>query len=129
MSLNQWLGLWEAHMRIACLVVALPVLSGCATMTYTSDRSALEVSQCIADGWRRVPSSGWELPVSLTKSEDHFFVDVVLVQDFPTFIPTHSMRAKVWDSSAGSTTTYHRNLQISHKKIDRVVVECQGKED
>ncbi len=116
-------------MRIACLVVALLLLSGCPTMTYRSNRSALEVSQCIADGWRRVPGSGWELPVSLTKSDDYYSVDVVLVQDFPTFIPIHSAWAKMWDSAAGSTTKYHRNLQISHEKIDRVVVECQGKKD
>ncbi len=116
-------------MRIAFLVVAWRIPPGCATMTYTSTRSALEVSECIADGWRRVPSSGLELPVSRTRSEDHYFVDVVLVQDFPTFIPIHSAWAKVWDSASGSTTKYHRNLQLSHEKIDRVVVECQGKKD
>ena len=98
-------------------------------MTYTSNRSALEVSECIANGWRKVPSSGLELPVSLTKSEDYYLVDVVLVRDFPTFIPIHSAWAKVRDSSAGSTTQYHQNFQISHEKIDRVVVECQGEKD
>lgn len=116
-------------MRIACLLIALLIFPGCATMTYTSNRSAPEVSECIANGWRKVPSSGSEVPVSVTKSEDYYFVDVVLVRDFPTFIPIYSVWAKVWDLPAGSTTKYRRNFQIWHEKIDRVVVECQGQKD
>jgi hypothetical protein len=116
-------------MRIAWLLIILSVLSGCATMTYTSQESAQKVSDCIAKAWRKVPTSGVELPVSLTKEKSYYFVDVVLVHDFPTFMPIHSMWAKVKplsaDSSGGSTTEYHRNFQIWHKKIDSVVETCQ----
>lgn len=116
-------------MRIACLLFTLLVLPACATMTYTSSRSALDVSGCIAGGWRTVSSSGHEMPVSLSSAEDYYFVDAILVRDFPTFIPTHSMWAKVWDSPTGSVTEYRRNFQIWHGKIDRVVMECQGIKD
>jgi hypothetical protein len=115
--------------RIPCLLIILSVLSGCATITYTSQESAQEVSACIAREWGKVASSG--LPVSLTKEKDYYFVDVVLVGDFPTFMPIHSVWAKVRplsvDSSGGSTTEYRRNFQIWHKKIDSVVEICQKK--
>lgn len=115
-------------MRIACLFTILSVLSGCTTMTYTSQESAQKVSDCIAIGWRKVTSSGKELPVSLTKEKDYYFVEVVL----PTlFIPIHSIWAKVRplsaDLSDGSITEYRRNLQIRHEKIDDVVESCQKK--
>jgi len=115
--------------RLAWTVVGALLLCGCATMNYSSPRPASEVSQCIAAGWRKVPGSGWELPVSVTKPGDYYFVDVVLVRDFPTFLPIHSMWAKVRDTQSGSATQYRRNLQISHKRIDRVVVACQSGTD
>jgi hypothetical protein len=103
--------------------------AGCTTMTYTSQKPAAVVSDCIASGWRKVPSSGLEVPVSLAKTDDYYFVDVVLVRDFPTFLPIYSIWAKVRPSSpgdtAGSSTVYRRNFQISHEEIDRVVKECQ----
>jgi len=105
------------------------MVSGCSTMTYKSEKPADVVSSCIAEGWGKSPSSGLELPVKLTKTDDYYFVDVVLVRDFPTFIPFHSMWAKVTVGSpgnpTGSSTEYRRNLQIWHEKIDRVVKECQ----
>jgi len=105
------------------------MMSGCTTMTYTSQRPAQDVADCIAKGWRKVPDSRIEPPVTLTKEEDFYFVDVVLVRDFPTFIAIHSIWAKVRPSSsapeAGSTTEYRRNFQITHKKIDAVVETCQ----
>ena len=98
-------------------------------MTYQSQHSAEAVSDCIARGWRKVPDSGIELPVSLTKDKDYYVVDVVLVRDFPTFMPFHSMLARVRplsaDVSGGSMTEYHRNFQIWHQKIDGVVIRCQ----
>jgi hypothetical protein len=67
--------------------------------------------------------------VSLTKSNEYYFVDVVLVRDFPTFTPIHSIWAKVRPSSpvegGGSSTEYRRNFQVMHEKIDQVVKECQ----
>jgi len=118
-------------MRRACLLIILSIVSGCTTTTYTSRNSAEGVSTCIAEGWRGTPSSGIKLPVSLTKEPDYYFVDVVLVRDFPTFIPFHSIWVKVrpltTDPLGGSTTEYRRNFQIMHKKIDKVVATCQEK--
>lgn len=98
-------------------------------MTYTSHKSAQEVSDCIAEGWRKVSSSGIELPVTLTREKDYYFVAVVLVRDFPTLLPLHSIWAKVRPSSSdpgdGSTTEYRRNFQIWHGRIDKVVSMCQ----
>ena len=101
------------------------LLSGCSTVSYTSSRSAPEVAECIASGWRTVPNSGYEVPVTLKKLRDYYMVDVVLVRDFPTFLPLRSIWAKVREAPTGSSTTYRRNLQISDKKIDRVVSDCQ----
>jgi hypothetical protein len=87
--------------RIACYLIAALMLAGFTTMTYSSQKSAAVVSDCIASGWRKVPSSGVDVPVSLTKSNEYYFVDVVLVRDFPTFTPIHSIWAKVRPSSSG----------------------------
>lgn len=118
-----------SYIRLACLLMILLIVPGCATMTYTSQKSAEEVSTCIANGWSNVPSSGIQLPVSLTREVDYYLVDVVLVRDLPTTIAFHSIWAKVRPAttgpSGGSTTEYRRNFQIMHKKIDRVVVTCQ----
>jgi hypothetical protein len=116
-------------MRIFCVIVSTLIVSGCATMNYSSGNSAEEVSACIANGWRKLLSSGVELPVTVTRQDGSYFVDVVLVRDFPTFLPIRSMWAKVRESTenaAGSTTEYRRNLQMSHKKMDSVVVTCQN---
>ncbi|HET7765041.1 MAG TPA: hypothetical protein VFK92_08115 [Burkholderiales bacterium] len=110
------------------MIAALTTV-GCTTTNYASPKPALAVSDCIAVGWRKVPDSGVELPVSLTKTDDYYFVDVVLVRDFPTFLPIHSIWAKVRPDSpgdnGGSSTEYRRNFQVTHEKIDRVVQECQ----
>jgi hypothetical protein len=103
--------------------------TGCATVNYTSQKPAALVSECIANGWRKVPESNAELPVTLIQTSDYYFVDVELVQDFPIYLPMHSIWAKVWPSPPGevvdSHTEYRRNIQIKHEKIDRVVKECQ----
>ena len=115
--------------RALIALVSIFTLSGCTTTTYTSQKSAESVSSCIARGWRTVPSSGVEVPVSLTKEQGYYFVDVVLVRDFPTFLPIHSIWAKVRSGNSGdeigSTTEYRRNFQIGHEKIDKVVLDCQ----
>jgi hypothetical protein len=117
------------RVRIPCLLIAALATTGCATMTYTSEKPAALVSDCIANGWRKAPSSGIEVPVSLTRTDDYYFVDVVLVRDFPTFLPIHSIWAKVRPNppgeAAGSSTEYQRNFQITHETIDQVVKECQ----
>lgn len=116
-------------MRNTFVLISVLMISSCATVRYTSQKPAATVSNCIASGWREVPSSGVEVPVSLTKTDGYYFVDVVLVRDFPTFLPVHSIWAKVRsgapDSPSGSSTEYRRNFQITHEKIDRVVKECQ----
>ena len=100
-------------------------------MTYTSDRSASEIAACIADGWSKSPRSGYEVPVSLTKTENYYFVGVELHPTFPSPVvtgaehPFHPVWAEVSDTTSGSTTKYHRSYQITHDIIDRVVVECQ----
>ena len=109
----------------------LAALPGCVTTHYASQNSAEEVSRCIAAGWRTVSSVGSrvEMPVTLTREEDYFLVDVVMLRDFPTGTPVHSIWAKVRPSPggapAGSTTEYRRNFQIWHEKIDDVVSACQ----
>jgi hypothetical protein len=119
-------------MRFVLLLVALILFSGCATMTYTSNRPASDVSECIANGWRKSPHSGSEIPVSVTKSEEYYFVGVGLHSLQPNLAvtgtkhPQVAVWAEVSDSSSGSTTEYHRAYQIMHGVIDSVVVECQG---
>jgi hypothetical protein len=121
-------------MRIV-LLAALALLPGCATMTYISGRPAPEVAECIAEGWRKSPRSGYEAPVSLTRFDEYYFVGVELHPYFlpygglaisGTGHPDYPVWAEVRDSLPGSTTTYHRAYQITHAIIDRVVVECQG---
>ena len=116
-------------MRIALCIVAALIAQGCTTLTYTSQRHAADVSECIAAGWKGVASSGVEVSVSLTKENDDYLIDVVLARDFPTFLPIHSIWAKVRpmgpQKDAGSSTEYRRNFQITHERIDRVVKECQ----
>jgi hypothetical protein len=116
-------------MRNMYWLIAALFTVGCTTITYTSQQSAEIVSDCIANGWRKVPSSGVEIPVSLTHESEYYFIDVVLVRDFPTLLPVHSIWAKVRPNPigdpAGSSTEYRRNFQISHEKIDQVVRECQ----
>jgi hypothetical protein len=115
--------------RNTFVLISALVISGCTTVTYTSPKPAVMVSDCIASGWRKVPSSGVEVPVSVTKADDYYFVDVVLVRDFPTFLPIRSIWAKIRsgapDNPSGSSTEYRRNFQVRHEKIDRVVLECQ----
>ena len=116
-------------MRNTYWLIAALLTAGCTTITYTSQKSAGTVSDCIANGWRKVPSSGVEMPVSLTRESEYYFIDVVLVRDFPTFLPIHSIWAKVRPNPlgdpAGSSTEYRLNFQIMHEKIDQVVKECQ----
>jgi len=116
-------------MRTSYWLVAALLMTGCSTVSYTSQKSAAEVSDCIAKGWREVSGSGVKMPVTLTKSRDYYFVDVVLVRDFPTNLPLRSMWAKVRprqpEDVGGSSTEYRQNLQIKHDRIDRVVKECQ----
>lgn len=116
-------------MRKTFVLFSVMLTSGCATVTYTSQQPAETVANCIASGWRKVPGSGVEIPVSLSKTDAYYFVDVVLVRDFPTGIPLHSIWAKIRPGApgiaSGSTTEYRRNFQIMHKNIDRVVKDCQ----
>jgi hypothetical protein len=119
-------------MRIVPLLIALALLLGCATNIYTSNRPALDISECIAGGWRKAPRSGYEVPVSLTKSDEYYFVGVELHPTFPSLVvtgtehPFYAVWAEVRESPSGSKTKYHRAYQITHEVIDRVVVECQG---
>lgn len=115
------------------LIIALLFASGCATVTYNSNRPASVVSNCIAEGWKKSPTSGYMLPVSLTKFEQYYFVGVELHNWFgppPTGTKhsTYPVWAEVSESASGSVTEYHRAYQITHKRIDRVVQECQGGE-
>jgi len=116
-------------MRNIVVLTLVLLMPACASMTYTSKQPAETVANCIANGWRKVPDSGYEIPVSLTRTESYYFVDVVLVRDFPTGTPLHSIWAKVSPgapgTASGSTTEYQRNFQIKHQKIDRVVKDCQ----
>jgi len=118
-------------MNILAVLIVLVLLTGCATMTYISNKSALDVSECIASGWRKAPRSGYEAPVSLTKSEKYYFVGVELHPQFPSLFvtgtdhPFYPVWAEVSNAPLGSKTKYHRAYQITHDVIDRVVVECQ----
>lgn len=91
------------------MLVSLVFVSGCATLNYASSRSAADVSECIANGWRKSARSGDEVPVSLTKSEQYYFVGVERHPPFPSSVVTgrkhsfHAVRAEVSDSPSGST--------------------------
>ncbi len=119
-------------MRMVFLLAAVVVVAGCATMTYTSNRPAADVAERIANGWRKSPRSGYEAPVSLTKTEEYYFVGVELHPTFPSLVvtgskhPLYAVWAEVSDSPSGSIIEYHRAYQVMHDVIDRVVVECQG---
>jgi hypothetical protein len=120
-------------MRWGLSIIALILASGCATVTYNSDRPASVVSECIAAGWKKSPKSGYVLPVSLTKLEQYYFVGVELHYCFSPLPmgkkhPTHPVWAEVRESASGSVTEYHRAYQIKHERIDRVVQECQESE-
>jgi hypothetical protein len=115
--------------------IALLLLSGCATMTYTSTRPASEVSACTADGWRTAPSSGFPLPVSVTRTDEGDFVGVELHPTFPSPVvtgvehPLYAVWAEIRDIPTGSETRYRRAYQFTHKLIDQVVRGCQGRDE
>ncbi len=114
---------------------AMILISGCATKNYNSARSATEVSECIAGGWRKVPRSGAAVPVSLTKTEQYCFVGVELHPTFPSPVVTgidhalYAVWAEVRDIPPGSSTKYHRAYQFTHGVIDGVVVDCQRSQE
>lgn len=116
-------------MRWTLLIFAFTMLTGCTTLHYASDRPALDVAECIAAGWKKAPKSGYELPVSLEKKDEYYFVGVELRSWFGP-LPTgakHSypIWAEVSEKMGGSTIEYHRAYQITHGTIDRIVKECQ----
>jgi len=104
---------------------------GCSTFDYTSERPAEDVANCIADGWRHSPWSGYPAPVSVTEQDAYYFVGVELHPTEPAPLatgihhPTYAVWAEVRAKPTGSTTTYHRAYQIWHAKIDAAVVGCQ----
>lgn len=118
-------------MRFVPLLVALALLPACATTTYTSNRAAPDVSECIASGWRISPRSGYQVPVSLTRSEDYYFVAVELPPTFNSPLvtgarhPLHAVWAEVREQGTGSKTEYRRAYQLTHEVIDHVVKDCQ----
>jgi len=117
----------------AVLLVMLLVLSGCTTLTLTSERAPLGVAECVAAGWRKSGITSLEVPVSLTKNDDVYFVGVELGYPFnpiPLGLehPTYAVWAEVSATDSGSQTKYHRAMQIVHKRIDSVVQDCQENE-
>jgi len=115
---------------------AVMLVSGCSTTNHISGHPAAEVSECIAAGWRKAPRSGVEAPVSLTKTEQYYFVGVELHPTFGRYgspvvtgvdHPSYAVWAEIRDVPPGSSTRYHRAYQFTHGTIDRVVVECQKK--
>lgn len=119
-------------LRWIILVYTLFLFSGCATKNYVSDRSAIEVSECIASGWRKSPFSGFEVPVSVTKFEQYYFVGVELHPTFQSLLitgaehPFYAVWAEVQDTFQGSSTKYHRAYQFTHGNIDQVIIDCQN---
>lgn len=117
-------------MKWTVLIFAFTMLIGCSTLHYASNRSAIDVAECIAAGWKKAPKSGYELPVSLEKKDEYYFVGVELRNWFGP-LPTGSKHgtypvwAEVSETKGGSTTEYHRAYQITHGTIDRIVKECQ----
>ncbi|MFZ5723855.1 MAG: hypothetical protein ACOY33_09360 [Pseudomonadota bacterium] len=115
----------------AIVLCFLAVISGCATKNYSSSRAAEDVAVCIAAGWRKAPRSGIEVPVSLARTDQYYFVGVELHPTFPSLVvtgrdhPFHAVWAEVRESAPGSTTRYHRAYQFTHRVIDGVVVDCQ----
>lgn len=114
--------------RIIIAILLIP--AGCSTFTYKSERSAFGVAECIAGHWRKSGATSIEVPVSLTKTDNTYFVGVELgyvLNPIPLGWehPGYAVWAEVRDSGSGSETKYHRALQIMHGKIDRAVRECQ----
>ncbi len=113
---------------IIIAILLIPV--GCSTLTYKSERSALSVAECIAGGWRKSGAASIEVPVSITNTDNAYFVGVELgyvLNPIPLGWdhPSYAVWAEVRESGSGSETRYHRALQIKHGKIDRAVKECQ----
>jgi len=81
--------------------------------------------------WGNSGSSGARVPISVQKQDRDYFVAFAL--QGPLFSPiifgrkhpTYPVWAEVKKSPSGSTTEYHRALQIWHRKLDRAVEECQ----
>lgn len=126
------LGITESGvLKWVMALCAMMLISGCATMNYSSSLAAAEVSECIAAGWRKSARSGAKVPVSLTKTEQYYFVGVELHPTFPSPVvtgtehPFYAVWAEVRDAPLGSSTRYHRAYQFTHGVIDRVVVDCQ----
>lgn len=116
-------------LKVTLMLVATSFMFGCTTMKFTSQKPPNVVAECIAAGWRGVPVSGIKIPVTVTNTPDYYFVEIILVRDFPTGIPLHSAWAKVRSNPPGdiniSNTEYRCFFQLTHKRLDRVVVECQ----
>jgi hypothetical protein len=114
------------------LLLSLVLLGACATMSYASLRPAPEVANCIAEGWRHAPRSGFVAPVSVANRADYIFVAVELPLPFNSPLlmglshPAQAVWAEVAPTAQGSRTRYHRAYQITHRIIDGVVVECQA---
>jgi hypothetical protein len=84
-------------------------------------------------GWENSGATSIKVPVSIIKTDNVYFVGVELNYLFNP-IPLglehtdYAVWAEVRESTDGSETKYHRALQFSHKRIDRVVKECQEHE-
>lgn len=115
-----------ASIRIPIWILWIASITGCTTYSYTSPRSKLDVSECIAKGWEKVPASGYELTAFITDFTEYYFVAI----EFPS-IPSDGKHSEydVWseirDSDSGSKTEYHRAFQIFHERLDQVVMDCQ----
>jgi len=118
------------HPLPAVVVVLLSAVA-CVTRNYQSEQPPGVVSSCIARGWRGAGASGYGVPISVEELENGYLVALALAA--PPFSPVifglkhprHSVWAEVTEAPQGSMTEYHRAFQITHARIDRVVVECQ----
>lgn len=115
------------------MLLMLVLLSGCATVNYTSARPRSEVANCIEAGWKSLNSWGSNLPVSLKDFGDHYFIragfhpsgGVATVTN--TKHPQEYLWVEVRDTASGSTTEYHRVFQAQlQEDLDRIVMKCQG---
>ena len=111
------------------LLVLIVMLSGCSTFNYRSGYPAEAVASCIAEKWENCGATGFKVPISMTRSDNGYFVAFEMDPFVNPMIfgkhPGYSVWADVTDSGSGSATEYYRAMQISHGRIDKAVKECQ----
>ena len=109
-------------MRFLILLLVV-LLTGCSTQYFRSAQPASVVASCIAREWEHCGSPGFKVPVFTKQLTNGYFVGVTMPSMY--FGPSCPVWAEVTNTTSGSITKYHRELQIFHGRLDRAVTKCQ----